>query len=164
NGTWSIRGSLDSGQDYVMVNGAVVAATGDTISGSSTERYADDIFSATFFLNITNGNGDYLVGGVTDTADVDANAVIMLNGDLEVLREGDAVDLDGDGIFNDGVYIHIFHNDDIVLTDSLTLYALVSLRDDTGAEIGEAMITKVVPAPGALALIGLGIAATRRRR
>ena len=39
-------------------------------SSFSTERYADDIFSATFFLNITNGNGDYLVGGVTDTADL----------------------------------------------------------------------------------------------
>ena len=87
----------------------------------------------------------------------------MLSATSEVEVVG-RVDLDGNGLLDDDVFINTFRDDDAFLTDDGVLYALVSLKDSTGAAAGQAMITYVIPEPGTLALLGMGGFLFLRRR
>lgn len=172
SGRWFVRGSNSAatgGQDWIAygdTTGAysTVALTDQPIVPSSTENWTDDAgFTATFFLFAGDNNGNYVVGGVTDAADTSANAVLIYNGLTEVLREGDAVDLNGDGLLNDGAFVSVFNNDDAFLSGD-SLYFTADLKDASGASLGQAFMVLQVPAPGALALLGFAALAARRRR
>src|SRR5690606_28854173 len=80
------------------------------------------------------------IGGVTNAANVDANAVLVYNGRRVVVREGDPVDVDGNGLADDDAYVHIFNNDDAVLTDDGWLIFMADLRDSTLLPIGQAVL------------------------
>lgn len=156
-------GSGSTSTDWVYGDGAVRAATDQPIFPGSTELYDDSIFSTTFFVNTINSNGDYIIGGVTNAPDVSANAVLVYNGLFVFLREGDPVDLDGNGLFDDNAYISVFNNDDSFLTDDGYYYFNADLRDGQGNTIGQAFMVAYVPEPAALALGLLALAALRRR-
>ncbi|MGD9692085.1 MAG: hypothetical protein AB7G17_04555 [Phycisphaerales bacterium] len=167
NGDWYARGSNSTDNlDWVVQNGNVIARTGDTITGSTSERFSDTAgFTATFFFMAGDNNGNYVVGGVTDAADPSANAVLIYNGTTELIREGAMVDINGDGLMNDDAFVSVFNNDDGFLTDDGHFYFTADLRDATGATIGQAFLVMQVPAPsGALVLGAAGLAAMRRRR
>lgn len=164
-GNWMAHGSNVGGQDWMLYNGNLVAARGDAITGDTTEAWDDSIFAATFFWMASNSNGDYVVGGVTDSSDIDRNAVLVLNGSTVLLREGDAVDLDGNGLFDDNAFISVFNNYDGFLTDDGWLYLTADLRDGAGAALGQAFLAFQIPTPGAAGVLALaGLAGTRRRR
>ncbi len=152
DGTWFARGDNDDDQDWVLKNGAVIAKSGDPIVTPSTgETWGDSSFAATFFLNLSNANGDTVVGGVTDAADDLANAVLVLNGTTVISRENDPVDVNGDGTFNDDTYIRTYGNDDVIMTND-AVYVVVTLRNSDGycgggnADIGDAIVR--IPLPG----------------
>ncbi len=126
--------------DVVMLNDSAVAATDRAIHLGAVEAYDDGIFSTTFFMNLVNNNGDYIVGGVTNAADTAANAVLVLNNERVVVREGDGVDLDGDGAADDDLFVSVFNNDDAFLTDDLKLYFLADLRNGAGTNVGQAFL------------------------
>ena len=87
NGNWMVRGATtDADADYVVRNGTLVAKGLDPITPGNPEHFDDVTFAALFFSQYENGNGDYIVGGVTDAADVLANAVLVLNGTTVVAR------------------------------------------------------------------------------
>ncbi len=165
NGDWFARGSNDDGQDWLIRNGALLAATGDAIPGGLPgETISDTLFSSAFFTMGGNNNGDYFWGATTSNPDVEADAVIVVNGQV-LLRQGDGVDLDGNGLLDDGVFLDIFNNDDAFLTDDLKFYFTADLVDAAGSSLGQAFLRIEVPAPGAVALFGLaGLAGLRRRR
>jgi len=146
NGDWMVSGPNVDTVDWVIRNGAVVAATDSAIFTGATETWDDASFATNFFQIGSNGAGGYIVGGTTSAADPLANAVIVYNNERVLLRENDPVDLDGDGVFNDGVYVRTFIDDKSVLTDT-HLYAVVRLRDENAAlcngsdtDIGQAVI------------------------
>lgn len=164
-GNWIARGSNADGSDWAIVNGAVVATTGQAITPGASETWSDAPFATTFFWMASNNNGDYVIGGTTSNSDPLADAVLVLNGETVLLRQGDAVDLNGDGLLNDNAYINIFNNDDGFLTDDGFLYLTADLMDGSGAALGQAFLVYQIPAPGALSALGLaGALATRRRR
>ncbi len=168
SGEFWVRGSNSDAQDWVIYGDAssvsVVAKTGDAITASATETWSDAPFSSTFFLFAADNAGNYVVGGTTDNADDLANAVLVYNGNFELIREGDAVDLDGNGILDDGAFVSTFNNDDCFL-DGSTFYFTADIKDATGAALGQAFLAMTVPAPSAAALLGLaGLAFGRRRR
>jgi hypothetical protein len=169
NGTnWLVRGSNDDNEDWVVGdvgNGQeLLAATGSPIFPGSSENFDDTPYNACFFMNIANSVGDYIIGGLTDIGDEFVDAVLVLNGEEVVLRQGDAIDLDGNGLLDDGVFINTFRNDDAFLTDDLQLTVLVSLMDALHESAGQAMITYAVPEPTALSLLLIGGLALLRRR
>ncbi len=137
NGHWAFRGSnITTTVDFVVKNGVVAAATDAPIKPGSAELYDDAIFSTTFFINAVNSCGDIVIGGVTNAVDVNANAVLMLNGKIEVLREGDPIDVDGNGVADDNANLSVFNNDDSFLTDDRRYFFFADLRDDAGVALG----------------------------
>lgn len=161
-----VRGTTtNSEEDYVMLNGAVVAKNNELVPGGFPgERFSDNLFSATFFEMTSNGLGDFVYGATTDYADPEFDAVIVFNDLSVILRQGDPVDVNGDGLFNDNAYIDIFNNDDMFLTDDLWLYFTAELRDAASVTIGQAFLRVRVPEPASLGLLALGGLALLRRR
>lgn len=141
-GNWYARGdNINTQQDWVVRNGAVIAAVGSPVIQGSTELWSDATFAACFFLQTGNGVGDYLIGGVSDIG-VANDGILVLNGERVVAREGEPIDLDGNGFFDDDVFINTFGNDDAFLADDLTMYIVVTLKNGAGTSIGEAVIRR----------------------
>jgi hypothetical protein len=138
NGDWYSRGDDPSDNDWAVRNGAVLAATGDAIIVDSAEHW-----TAAFYSFTGNCNGDWVLAGTTDNGDIQTDSVIVLNGTDVAAREGDPVDLDGNGVFDDDAYLgrgdatlSAFHANDIFLSDDMMLYFFASLRNAAGEDLG----------------------------
>ena len=144
-GNWYARGSSEavapaSERDWVIRNGDVIAAVESPITVGSTENFDDETFAPCFFLNVGNGVGDYIVGGVTNNEDTLLNGVLVMNGTDVICRESDPIDLDGNGLFDDDAFIDVFGNDDAHLSDDGIFIFIVIVRDSTGARRGMAVL------------------------
>jgi len=132
-GNWFARGNNDtSEQDWIVRNGAVIATLGDPIFSGAAEAWDDAAFGDCFFLHVGNSQGDYVIGGVTDNQDSLRNGVLVLNGTTEVCREGDPLDLDGNGLLDDDAFVNTFGNDDGYLADDGLFYMVITIRDGAG--------------------------------
>ena len=135
---WIANGSNTTSDtnDWVVFNGTRVAGTDEDITPNNTtdpaEAFDDAIFTTTFFSIAVNNAGDYIVAGTTNNPNADTNAVIVLNGSRVVVREGDPVDVNDDGLPNDNVRVSVFNNFDLFLTDDRKLFFMADLRNDAG--------------------------------
>jgi hypothetical protein len=154
NGDYIARGRDNSGTtaaapDWVFRNGTLIAKTGDPITPGNAETWGDTILAVA-----TNAAGDYVIIGNT-SAKAASDSVVVLNGTTVVMREGDPVDLDGNGQFDDDAFIGRGVNTNAAfgastnngsvnwwLTNDLMLYGILMLRDGAGNDIN------VVPAFG----------------
>lgn len=138
NGDWYARGNNDvSEDDWVYGNAGLLATLGQPIFTGATELFDDATFADGFFLHVGNGNGDYVIGGVTDAVNISANAVLVLNNEAVIARENDPIDLNGNGIFDDDTYIHTFGNDDGYLSDAGIFYFVANIRNGAGTVTGQ---------------------------
>jgi len=131
NGDWLAYGSNADGGDWVVRNGSVIAATGEPIHTGASEVWGATFYTQTWFYAAGNPRGDYVVGGVFEGPTI-SNAAVVLNGERIIARENDPVDLDNNGVFDDGLYIRTFIDDRIFMTDDW-LYMVVRLRDAASA-------------------------------
>jgi hypothetical protein len=134
NGTWYARGDEVGDNDWAVKNGVVVAKTGDPITPGSTEHWGA-VFQA------FNGNraGDWVLAGTTDNPDAGRNEVVVYNGAggaMVLAREGDPVDINGNGMFDDGAFIGrgnntltAFDPNDLAITDGRMVYFIANLHD-----------------------------------
>ncbi len=177
NGDWYARGRNDDAAEtgWAVRNGELLARSGETVPGGEAgETWDSSVWTSssgvTFFHFSGNNNGDYIVGGFTSLADGERNAAWVLNGEEVVLRNGDQVDLDGDG-FLDNAFIHFSSLTTAsptavggFLTDDMYFYFTADIRNGAGQELGEAFLRVLVPEPGSLGLLALvGLVALRRR-
>lgn len=154
---WAARTAMADGSgvtatDVVLRNGTLVAQTGGPVVPGSTELWEDALFSTTFFLNVLDNNGNMVVGGVTNNSDVNSDAILVYQpsagpGAFILAREGDPVDVDGNGLFDDDAFIAVFGNDDAFLTDSGQYYFVASLRNAAGTATANAFLVLNVPEP-----------------
>ncbi len=110
--------------------------------------------------------GGFIYGATTDNPDPLANAVIVYNNLSVILSQGDAVDVDGNGLLDDDAFIDVFNNDDGFLTDDQTFYFTADLVDGLGNDLGQAFLTVQVPEPMTSVLLltgGLVVFGLRRR-
>ena len=73
-----------------------------------------------------------MVGGLTNAPDANSNAILVFNAQRIVLRENDPVDLNGNGVFDDDAYVHIFRDDMGFISCDGYLYVNVRLRNGSG--------------------------------
>ena len=136
NADWYARGTNDDGEDWVLQNGDVLATVGSPIIDGNGEVWDDTDFEPCFFLNVASSNGHFVIGGVTD-APSNANGVLVLDATYVVAREGDPIDLDGNGAFDDDTFFDTFGNDDAFLATDGELYVVATIRDGTETRIGQ---------------------------
>lgn len=136
SGDWFARGALTSGV-YAVRNGVVLAKTGDPITPGNTE-----LWGGTFLAFDCNDVGDWILVGTTNNSDPARDTVMVLNGDTILARENDPIDLNGNGMFDDNVFIgrgnntlSAFEPNDTNLTNDLLVYFFANLRDGAGNDL-----------------------------
>lgn len=151
NGDWFSRGDDPADNDWAVRNNVMIARTGDPIVAGSTETWGVS------FSGLTgNRVGDWVLTGNTSETDVNKDNVLVMNGQRVIAREGDPVDVDGNGAFDDDAFIASFQPNDLQLTDDETLYYLVTLRNGAGTVIGDAFLVDTLC--GATVSYGAGCA------
>ena len=147
-GRWFARGSnAVTGDDWVVSGSpatgggaALLCATGSPVVPGGAERWDDSRLADGFVGVAGNRMGDQVVIGATDHPLAEFDTAVVLNGTHIVAREGDGVDLDGDGWADDGLFIDSFGEEDLLLTDALDLLVVVTLRGASGAREGQALL------------------------
>jgi hypothetical protein len=189
DGTWYARvfdqnpaNRFDVLDHFLVRDGEILHRNGTDVPGGEPGEHFARIATnnANVFFNIQgNAAGDFYFGAATDHADPFLRQVIVLNNEEVILRSGDEVDLDGDGL-GDDLFIHAFGESAIdgshfyntgFLTDDGLMTLRVMLRDEaipagTANIVGQAYITYQIPEPAsAVAAVGLlGGCLLRRRR
>jgi hypothetical protein len=150
-GNWYARGNNDIDEiDWVVRNSVVIASVGTPVTTGSSELWDDTDFSDCFFAHTGDTLGNYVVAGVTDNEST-RNGVVVLNGTQVLVREGDPIDLDNDGQFDDGVYFSTFGNDDFILDDSGVLRFTATFRNGAGTTTGQGFFSaNIAPCNGGL--------------
>ncbi len=159
NGDWLARGRDNSGTgttppDWAVRNGVLIAMTGDPVFAGATIDWGDTLYAVA-----GNTAGDYLIAG-RSTGPEASNDMLVLNGSQIILREGDPVDVDGNGSFDDNAFIGrgvntlaFMATSLLHLTDSGVVYAVVHLRDAAGNDLNSNPISGL---PTAFVRIALG--------
>ncbi|MCC6323062.1 MAG: hypothetical protein IT438_16690 [Phycisphaerales bacterium] len=132
-GDWFVRAANADGIDWICRNGAVVAVEGRPIVPGSTELWQ------TFRDIRGNNRGDFVVSGNTnrDLAEPPdgglSDDVLVLNGRRVIARESDPVDLDGNGAFDDSLFLHLIQDRGAFNNDGYFYFAsrLKSAATDT---------------------------------
>lgn len=137
NGDWFVRGNNDvSETDWVFSNNGLLATLDQPIFTGASELWDDAEFADCFFLHVGNSVGDYVIGGVTN-GPADTNGVLVVNNLAVIAREGDPIDLDGNGSFDDDTYIDTFGNDDGYLSDAGIFYFVANIQNVSNVRTGQ---------------------------
>ncbi len=137
NGDWFVRGNNDiSETDWVFSNNGLLATLDQPIFTGASELWDDAEFADGFFLHVGNGVGDYVIGGVSN-GPTDTNGVLVVNNQAVIAREGDPIDLDGNGAFDDDAYIDTFGNDDGYLSDAGVFYFVANIQNVSNVRTGQ---------------------------
>jgi hypothetical protein len=161
DGAWMAYGSNTGGLDWVVRNGSVIAQTGAPAYTGATENWSDTspltpgsggVYAQTFFQAHGRGS-NWVVAGITDVADGWTNGVVASQNAV-VIREGDPIDLDGNGIADDNAVINTWRDDRMFIGADGYLYAVVSVRSPntcgtpTVQDLGQALIRVPLPTAG----------------
>ena len=137
SGRWYARGTDTDGGVWAAVDGQIYAKTGDPINPGSSQTWG-----TTFLAFNGNSHGDWVLVGTTSNPDFTQDTVVVLNGERVIAREGQPVDIDGNGLFDDDAYIgrgnpdlSAFEPNDAVLTDNLDLYLILNLHNEAGEDL-----------------------------
>ena len=156
-GTWFARGTDWSyGYSWVVRDGALVAYSGlgDPVPGTAETWTNDDwslpLVNKCFFAFDGNASGAYVIGGLT-TAPHQTNDVLVvydgLGGGRVAARQGDPIDLDGDGALDDDRFIHSFDQDEVLLHDDGSLWFSATLRNAAMTEFEQGLF-RISPCVG----------------
>ena len=151
NGDWFLRGDDTADNDWAITgNGdtwTLIAKTGDPIT--TPLQGPTENWGAVFTAFHGNSKGDWVLTGNTNNPNLATDDVLVLNGTEVILREGDPVDLDGNGQFDDDLFIgnnptsatlRAFHANDLLITDDQLIHAFVTVRNGAGAVLGDAYL------------------------
>ncbi|MBL8761521.1 MAG: hypothetical protein JNL50_09485 [Phycisphaerae bacterium] len=140
-GDWIAHGLLTDGvSSYANFNGAIVARTGAPILPSG------GVWSTPFSAVAVSGLGEWLVAG--KAVGPAASDDVIVHSELGVvMREGDPVDLNADGLANDDAFIGrgnpalpAFALDELELSNGRVLYVIANLRNGAGQDINSSPV------------------------
>lgn len=151
-GNWFVHGyNAATGHDWIYRNGVVIAERGAPIYEGAAEVYSDTTFDVTFNFYASDSFGNYIIGGATDNPNLDANVVLVVNHEAVVIREGDPIDLDNNGIIDDDAYFDQLGQEDAFLDDYGNLYIEATMVNGSGNHIGQGIfkfdLSSILPEP-----------------
>ncbi len=140
SGDWMARGDMPGDDDWAVFNltgrGGLYIYTGDPITPGNEETWGASIAG----IN-ADDNGNYIITGATSETDGNLDSVIVMNGETVISREGDGVDLDGNGVADDDAEIAAYSPNDLAFNPDGDVIAFVTLRQTSdGAALGDAFI------------------------
>lgn len=159
---WFALGSNTGGQDFALRDGVVIARTGDLIHSGATESFSDTSplnpggagFAQCFFQAHGFGS-NWIVGGISNGPDAWANAVIV-TADRVVMREGDPIDVNGNGLNDDNAAAHILRDDRMMVGADGAVYAVLQTRARNICsgivDIGNTLVRIPPPGPAACSI------------
>ncbi len=152
-GDYILTGCFTNGVGYAFYNGDIINFSGEPITPGSGE-----FFLGTLDVAVCNSSGDFVLGGETNQPSA-VNDVLVLNEDRILCRQGDPIDIDGNGLFDDGVFFNSMgFGNQAVLTDDLLLYITVIVEDGAGDQLGRAfLVMDLEPEGGNVTAYGCGI-------
>jgi|GEM_PF-2142441 len=149
--------SAATNNDVVLRNGALFTRTGSPVIASGTEVWSDTNplspggvtgFTNTFFSVYTNA-GDTIVAGISDEPTRRFNGVVAWNNTTIILREGDPVDINANGLADDNVFVNTVREGRTWIDAQRRAYIQVSLRSNNLncalEEIGHAVVIIALP-------------------
>jgi hypothetical protein len=131
-----LRGfSGNEGWVYGKRNGADVKfKTGSPITPGNAEQWLrfaipPNLTTLADFTNVAiNDAGDYVVTGFTNSTNLDRNVAMVQNGAVVLLREGDVIDITGDGVAaGDDAVILGFGQDTMTVTNDRFVYFIADV-------------------------------------
>jgi hypothetical protein len=137
DGSWHVRGGTGAAA-YAVRDDVLIAAAGSPITTGSTETWVGTAFTA------FNGNnaGDFMLAGKSNNADPNVDDVIVINNNRVILREGDPVDVNGNGLFDDNAFVGRGNNTvtawvagGMSITANREVFAIVNLKDGAGVDL-----------------------------
>jgi len=141
-------GSNADGLDWVSTwstsGQTIVAQTGGLIAPGETRVWSDTIQALTFLGGAINPSNVWVVAGrtsglaSTDTAIVHETAGV-------ILREGDGVDLNGDGFANDNVFVADIATSSVQFGSNGRVYMIALLRNAAGNILGSGIVRLLTP-------------------
>ena len=139
---WWARGNNDvTEDDWVVRNGIVIVTsdgTSEVVPGSG-EFFSDATFGDCFFAMDGSVSGAWVIGAVTNNVDPQRDGVIVYDdglGNRQVLaREGDPIDVNGNGLFDDDRFFNTFGNDDVILLESGHVVFTATVENGLGAAV-----------------------------
>lgn len=123
----------------IVTTGPTGEIRGQMVVGQ--EMWDDTDFAECFFDQTGNTSGAYLVAGVTN-APSSVNGVVVLNGTTVVLREGDPIDIDANGLYDDDAFIQNFGDDDFTLFDDGSIAFSCTLRNGAGTAFAQGIFKR----------------------
>lgn len=148
------RGSNADTNDFVAINGQVVAITDGPVATGGSLTWNDNVsgLTATFFGSVINDFGESLYVGATSeplpTSDVKTVYRNSAGRTQIVLSEGDRVDLNNNGQADDDAFVSIFDNETMVLLPNGKALVAVEVVDSTNAYVGDVVLLLEVPLTG----------------
>ena len=134
--------SILAGLTYVEIT--TTGNPGGEIRGQivvGSESWDDADFADGYFAMCGNGLGDFVIGGLTNAPSL-VNGVLVLNNSVVLAREGDPVDVDGNGLYDDNAFFNTFGNDDCVLLDDGSLYFTATLKDSANTAFAQGVFVR----------------------
>lgn len=130
------------GRDWIIRDGVIIAEEFDPIVPGSPDVWGQTLTLAPGFgYAVGNRAGDYLIAGGLRGQSIDA---LVRNGTEEIIRTGDPIDVDGNGLFDDDAHLGFFRELG-GWGDNGALYAIVTLRNSSNANLGQAVIRFDIP-------------------
>jgi len=136
NGSWFSRGGAVGGV-WAVSNGVILGQTGGPVAPGEN-------WATTFSAFGGNHLGHWVLAGLTNNPDPLRDNVLLYDGTSVLAREGDPVDVDGDGVFSEGAFLASFQPDSVFLTDAGVVYFLATLRNGAGTTMGDAFLRLAV--------------------
>lgn len=163
SGNWWARGSVaTSNDDWLVRNGVLIAdssGSSEVVPGSG-EFWDDATFAACFFAMDGNALGQFVFGGVTSAPSA-TNGVLVF-GDTTgfrrvLVREGDPIDVNGNGLFDDDRFFNTFGNDDVLLLDDGTVLFVATVKNGAGTAVEQGLFRLVPIGPSCTFRNGSGV-------
>ncbi len=161
NGNYIVRGDdpgTSPNPQWVVLNGTKLIETGDSVEGGA------ELWGTSIGAVSVNTAGDWAAHGRTNSTDPARDEVVVLNG-VVIMREGDPVDVDGNGMFDDNAFIgrgtntlSAFAANDLAVTSDGFVYAIINLHDGSGVDLNgaafgtpDALVRVAFPGPAPVA-------------